>query len=368
MKHASLSRRRDYDILRVASMAAVVYLHTAPWHLRQQEDMALWHFSNIVAALCNVAVPVFFMLSGALVLNSEKTESPVYVLRRRLPHVLVPFLAWSFLTLGFLWRREGFQAALDKFLTMGYTTVLVPYWFLYALVPMYLLSPFLRLLVDGMKEVHWKYFAVLWVGVTLTLGSLRGFVPAPWNSLITENLTMGVSLLEGYLGYFLVGAWLERYRPALPRKVLWSVFLADWAVICLGTWWDLAHGRGYSGRFLSYLGVFTMILAVSVFLLAESYWREGRGSGPLLKLLAASSFGVYLAHPYGIKVAERLVSLGGIPGQLLTWLVALLGSLAGVILVASIKPLCFLVTGQKFSSACKESNLFAMLRNRKKND
>ncbi len=367
MKHLSTPRRRDYDMLRVASMAAVVYLHTAPWDLRQQEDMALWHFSNIFATLCTVAVPLFFMLSGALVLNSEKTADPRYVLRRRLPHVLVPFLAWSFLTLGFTWRREGFQVALDKLLTMSYTTVLVPYWFLYALIPMYLLSPFLKPLVDAMKPIHWKYFFVLWLGVTLGLGTLRSFIPAPWNSLITENLTMGVSLLEGYLGYFLVGAWLERRRPSPPRRVLWAVLLADWAVICLGTWWDMAHGRGYSGRFLSYLGIFTAILAVVIFLLASSYWREGKGSGPVLKLLAASSFGVYLAHPYGIKVAERLIGLEGISGQLLTWLVALGGSLIGVILVASIKPLCFLVTGQKFSAACEESNLFAIFRRKKDN-
>ena len=216
-----------------------------------------------------------------------------------------------------------------------------------------------------MKPVHWKYFFVLWVGVTLGLGSLRQFVPAPWKSLITENLTMGVSLLEGYLGYFLAGAWLERSRPQVPRRVLWAVFLGDWAVICLGTWWDMAHGLGYAGRFTSYLGVFTMVLAVSAFLLAGSYWREGRGSGRWLKLLAASSFGVYLAHPYAIKVAERLVTFGGIGGQALTWLLALGGSIGGVILVASIKPLCFLVTGQRFSSACRESNLFALLRSKR---
>ena len=125
MREKSAPRRRDYDILRVASMAAVVYLHAAPHALRQQEDMALWHFSNVLAALCNVAVPVFFMMSGALVLRSERTADPAYVLRRRLPHVLVPFLAWSLLALVPIWWQDGAQAALDQQLAMGYTTVLV---------------------------------------------------------------------------------------------------------------------------------------------------------------------------------------------------------------------------------------------------
>lgn len=366
MREKSAPRRRDYDILRVASMAAVVYLHAAPYALRQQEDMALWHFSNVLAALCNVAVPVFFMMSGALVLRSERTADPAYVLRRRLPHVLVPFLAWSLLALVPIWWQDGAQAALDKLLAMGYTTVLVPYWFLYALIPMYLFSPFLKLLTDRMKAAHWRYFLLLWVGVTVGLGTLRRFVPPPWNGPITENMTLGVSLLEGYLGYFLLGAWLEGRRPKFSRRTLWIVFLLDWAAISLGTWWDMAHGRGYSDRFTSYVGIFTLVLSVTAFLLAGSYWREGKGSGPALKLLAASSFGVYLAHPYGIKIAEWLVVTGGVPGLLLTWLIALVLSLAGVIVAASIKPLCFLVTGQRFSAACEESNLWAMRRRTRK--
>lgn len=361
-------RRRDFDLLRVASMAAVVYLHTAAGVLHDTSFSPLWHFSNIFASLGTAAVPIFFMLSGALLLGSEKTADPAFLLRRRLPRVLVPGLVWSLAVIAGLWVMQGGEAALPKLLALPYTTVLTPYWFLYALVPMYLLSPFLKRMTDSFEHAHWKYFLGLWIIVTLGLHTLRFLIPEPWNGLVTENMTLGVSLLEGYLGYFLLGAWLDRLAKVPKRRLLWAVFLCDWAVISLGTWL-MSRQKGYYGEwFLSYQGVFTMVLAASAFLLVKSLCAGKAGSGRVLTLLSGCSFGVYLAHPMAIKVMERLwLFLTGmpattIPAQIAVWLLALGSCIVGVVLAASMKPFCFPLTGQRFSAACRESNLFAVFR------
>ena len=86
---APTGRRLDYDLLRVLSMAGVVYLHTAAGALRQPIG-PLWHFSNLVTSLATAAVPLFFMLSGALLLNQPQTASLRTLFRRRLPKVVVP--------------------------------------------------------------------------------------------------------------------------------------------------------------------------------------------------------------------------------------------------------------------------------------
>lgn len=360
------ARRRDYDLLRVLSMAGVVYLHTAAGALRQSGDPVLWHLSNLLGALFTAAVPVFFMLSGALLLGSERTADPVFVLRRRVPRVAVPGLAWSVLIVAFIWFSEGWEAAFPKLLALPHTTVITPYWFLYALIPIYLLSPFLKLMTDRMERRHWNYFLFLWVVVTLGFHTLRYFVPQPWINLVVENLTLTVSLLDGYLGYFLLGAFLERLETLPSRRLLWAVGLADWAVITVGTWRFSADNGFYGEWFLSYQGVFCMILAACAFLLAKSYWSGGKGSGRCLTLLSACSFGVYLAHPLGLKVSERIwAALAGsmqasLPQQAAVWALTVALCVLGVVVVGSIKPLCYLVTGQTFANACRESNLFAV--------
>lgn len=357
-------RRLDFDLLRVASMAAVVYLHTAAGGLRQSEDMALWHLSNLLSSLAVAAVPLFFMISGALLLGSEKTDDPAYLLRRRLPRVAVPGLCWSLLVVGGVWLSQGGEAALLKLVNLPGISVITPYWFLYALIPMYLLSPLLKRLTDHMEERHWRYLLGLWVVVTLGLNQLSRFLPDPWYALLRENQTLNVSLLEGYLGYFLLGAWLDRLERPPARRILLAAALGSWAVIALGTWGVFLVTGVYGEQFATYRGVFTMLLSASLFLLFRDAFR-GRRSGRAAVLLSACSFGVYLAHPMAIELLQKL--LGGgltVPGQLAVWLLSLAGCILGVVLVSSVPGLCFLATGQRFRDACRESNVFALLRMR----
>lgn len=363
MNNVKPTRRRDYDLLRVLSMAAVVYLHTAAISLQTIENPVLWQFSNWLAALSTAAVPLFFMLSGGLLLGSGHTDDPSYVLRHRLPKVLVPGLFWSGLVIAGTWFIQGSEAALPLLLRLPHTTALTPYWFLYALVPMYLLSPLLKRMAEGMKPSHWKYLLGLWGVLSLARKSVYHLVPEPYNFFFFENLTLTVSAVGGYLGYFMLGAYLERMKRTPSRRLLWAVVLCDWVVISLGTWYYTAKTGVYSQHFLDYRGIFAAILSAAIFLLAKSYLAQGKGSGKALILLAGCSFGVYLSHPFAIKLVEVLLGEpSGIPAQLLTWVLAVAGSVLGVVVVQSIKPLCFLVTGQKFSAACKESNLFALLR------
>ena len=311
---SALSRRRwDYDLLRVASMVGVVYLHTAAGALRQL-GTPLWHFSNLLSSLATAAVPLFFMLSGALLLSHPRTAELGTLFRRRLPKVLIPLLAWSGVVIALAGVLSGPQAALDKLIPLLNTPVMVPYWFLYALVPIYLVSPLLKKMTDGLSEAHWNYLVGLWLIATIGMDTLCDLAPAgPWQSALTVHWTLNLDFVGGYLGYFLLGARLAR------------------------------------------------------FLLARSY-GEGRSSGRALTALSGLSFGVYLVHPMAIQFWQKAwtawitPAVDTIPLQLGYYLAILLSCLVGVALLMSVKPLCWLFTGQSFSSACRECNLFALFR------
>ena len=109
------------------------------------------------------------------------------------------------------------------------------------------------------------------------------------------------------------------------------------------------------------------MLAAALFLLARSY-GEGRSSGRALTALSGLSFGVYLVHPMAIQFWQKAwtawitPAVDTIPLQLGYYLAILLSCLVGVALLMSVKPLCWLFTGQSFSSACRECNLFALFR------
>ena len=232
------SRRRwDYDLLRVASMVGVVYLHTAAGALRQL-GTPLWHFSNLISSLATAAVPLFFMLSGALLLSHPRTAELGTLFRRRLPKVLIPLLAWSGVVIALAGVLSGPQAALDKLIPLLNTPVMVPYWFLYALVPIYLVSPLLKKMTDGLSEAHWNYLVGLWLIATIGMDTLCDLAPAgPWQSALTVHWTLNLDFVGGYLGYFLLGARLARLQKLPRRGTLWGVTAASFAVIAAGTFW-----------------------------------------------------------------------------------------------------------------------------------
>lgn len=361
----SSNRRWDYDLMRVISMLGVVYLHSAAGALRQL-GTPLWHFSNVISSLATVAVPLFFMLSGALLLDQEQTADLTVLFRKRLPKVLLPLAAWSAVIICLKAFSGGPQAALGSLLPLLNTPVMVPYWFLYALVPMYLLSPLLKKMADGLSDTHWNYLIGLWLVCTIGWSTVTSLLPdGGLKTALTQHWTLNLNFIGGYLGYFLLGARLARLKQMPPRSWLWGGSAVLFLVIAGGTAWLSTATGTYDERFKSYLHLFAALLAALLFLLVRSYGQTRR-SGPVLTGLSALSFGVYLIHPPAIRFWEKvwthfMGSVTTIPLQLGFYLAILISCLLGAFVLSSIKPLCWLFTGQKFSAACRDCNLFALL-------
>ncbi len=354
-------------------MLGVVYLHTASGSLRNPDCVPVWNFSNILTAFATPAVPRFFMLSGALLLGEEKTAGLRFLFRRRIPKVFVPLCAWTGVILLYYVVSGNAAKALDTLSHLLNTPAVFPYWFLYALIPIYLLTPMLKRMTDSLTRTHWNYMMGLWVVCTLGLYTLRSFVPEAWKLSFTEHWTLNINAVGGYLGYFLLGAYLERLERIPSRKLLAAAAAAMLLVSILGTRWDTyAHGA-YSDRFTNYLSLFTFVLSAAIFLLAKSCLRGKEEKGRLLPLLSGVSFCVYLAHPPALvaigRVWSRFTGLADpvrIGQQVVLYLCVALSCVVGAVILSSLKPLCFLFTGQTFSAACKSSNFFALFSRREK--
>lgn len=363
-----MKRRCDYDLLRVCSMFGVIYLHVASGALRSLNYPILWNFSNILACLATPAVPLFFMMSGALLLKEEKTTDLTHLFQKRIPKVLFPLLTYSAVILLYSVVRHNTAGAIEGLSRLLNTPVSVPYWFLYALIPMYLLSPMLKKMTDGLSDGHWHYMIGLWVFLTLGLYTVRSFVPPQYELVVTEHWTLNINMVGGYLGYFLLGAYLERWESLPSRKVLTAVVVFMLTISILGTRWDTYTRFYYSDRFTNYLTLFTMVLASAIFLLAKSCLREKEEKGRLLPLLANLSFAVYLLHPLAIGLGEKLwtrftgtLGPGTVPQQVFFFLSVSLCCILAAFILASIPGVCYLFTGQTYAAASRSCNLKALL-------
>src|ERR1700712_776037 len=92
--------------LRLIALFAVIVLHaSAPLLSRYAEvPMGDWFAANVYNSLVRFAVPVFVMITGALLLYREYELGDF--LKRRLTRVIYPFLFWSLVYIAYAWYNE----------------------------------------------------------------------------------------------------------------------------------------------------------------------------------------------------------------------------------------------------------------------
>ena len=97
-----------------------------------------------------MGVPLFFMVSGFLLLSSEKTDCVQTFYKNRVSRLCVPFLFWDivyyFESCVLEGRSPGLLPFLNELTRQGSKYHL---WFVYQIMALYLLMPFLKKIVDG---------------------------------------------------------------------------------------------------------------------------------------------------------------------------------------------------------------------------
>lgn len=206
------------DVLRVFAFLCVTALHAVTPYISAAALMGSlsWVFCVCVNAVARAGVPLFLMLTGALLLGRDENVGTFY--RRRLPRILIPIAVWDILYyLGDAALSGGalsFSAFLGAVLNNGAYYHL---WYLYELLGIYLVLPFLS---RACRSSSLKETAVLLV-IAAFPGTIRPF--------LNRHLPIGIflfdPLLEGYLGYVLLGYLLSRIRLTKKAVVLASLSL-----------------------------------------------------------------------------------------------------------------------------------------------
>ena len=280
------------ELLRIFAAYCVILLHTlAPLHNSAANfGTRTWMGVNCLNEVVRTGVQIFLMLTGCLLLPAASTKDFSAFYRRRLTRILVPFFVWDVLYYV-AYRVEAGQPVLsraffDELLNQGSAYHL---WYVYTLAGIYLLLPFLARALEGCsnRQIFWL---VLLAAFPATI---RPFIniTTPVYVYLTEPL------MEGYLGYVLLGYWLSRIK--LSRATAWAIPL------CGISGWLMGMGFNYfrssaEGLDLYFNGGYTLnhyLLAAAIFLAAR-YLRlpDSEKFSRILHKLSGLTYTVYLAH------------------------------------------------------------------------
>ena len=91
-------RQVSYDIIRFVAILIVFSIHCMAGLDAQRNTGSNIFVSNLFHAFQGIGVPLFVLLSGALLLGRQ--ESPSDFLKKRIVRVLIPFFSWSVILFG----------------------------------------------------------------------------------------------------------------------------------------------------------------------------------------------------------------------------------------------------------------------------
>lgn len=241
------------------------------------------------------------MVSGALLFP---VRQPLRLfLKKRIARILIPLFVWSCVSVAthYLLGDISGETAIRKILCIPFSPVDGVYWFLYAILGLYLFAPLISPALENLA--HAKYLLLLW-GMTLVMPYVNAWIPGTWD--LNGNVRHVLGSFSGYLGYMVLGYYL-RYMP-----ISWNHLLARFyapglvlAILIPAYFINGRHASVTNDMLYGYLTINVAALAFIYFTLIMRFKPVsclGGGGGiyccirKIIIDLSQKSFGIYLIH------------------------------------------------------------------------
>ncbi|MGE5187680.1 MAG: acyltransferase, partial [Betaproteobacteria bacterium] len=256
----------DVDLIRTIAILGVLLLHAAnDLTIQQLNDLEIlrWCTVDVYQSLGRVGVPLFIMLSGALLLAPKKeTESLRDFFKKRWVRVGLPFLFWA--VIYFLWEIfvNNQSVSVDFFIDGLLTGPYFHFWYIYMLLGLYLLTPVLRVVVAHARREVLKLFLAVWFVGTAILPVLALLTPF--------HLDPNVLTVPLYVGIYVLGIYLIDVH--VKKSYLVVAVVVGVALTAIFTYALAATVGGSTMFYFQDYSSATMILtSASLFLLLISY-------------------------------------------------------------------------------------------------
>ncbi|CAH1850305.1 acyltransferase [Convivina intestini] len=299
------------DVLNIFSALAVVFLHSSEFAFTNNTGES-WFLATFIQCLFIWAVPVFFMLSGANILDYRQREGTKVFLQKRMRKIITPFLVWSLVWFVIKFRDFSFLQieTYGNFINgLVHGTIQPIFWFFYLIIGFYISAP----LVSKITNVANKQLVQYLLVVNFIFVEIWGYYCHLMNqpeSALTSGLSIGAT---GSIGYFIVGWYLKNYSLTTNQKRIIYIGGFISLILMYGLCCFLSLQRGnFQREAYDIWGVFGFIWSISIFLLFQQRlidWVPTARVQYLLKKIASTSLGVYVLHEFFILIFEKYLHL-----------------------------------------------------------
>ena len=291
-------RKKVYlEILRILAILLVIFNHTDGYYqyYSNTTNLFTWLFSVLGSVVCRINVPLFLMITGALLLDRKEPIKEIYQKRIfRIASVLFIFSVFYYVIAVARGRNTG-ASVMDFLRRFLQGSVQESFWYLYLYLGVLIVLPFLRKLAESLENREFLYLLLLQLFAGIGIQILEKVTGIQ----INDNLYL-INIYSFYVlsGYFLgnriqIETIGKRQCLAIAGGLMLEIAVATGIIV-----WDY-HQTGIYDQ--ACIGLLSPILTLGIFFCIRwlcSRYRLPRWLESLVLFIGSCVLGIYLLEQF----------------------------------------------------------------------
>ncbi len=289
------------DVIRIIAIYLVVAVHLSyiPKYISSDNLFYYIHF-----AIAKTSIPLFVMLSGALLLTKYESYKDFYL--KRVRRVIFPWIFWSFVYIFFLGLPLSFGS---------FKTSLQAFWFMPMVMGLYILTPAIRKITVGSSKKDVGIIILLWfiaVSIFPFYHNSPAFPFSPDSGLVRQIIS--------FVGYYLLGFYIFRFISDTKKNIFMAiVFMLVGLLTVILSFLSKSGIAQESLYYFDYISPGIVLLSTGLFVIIcaisnrfGSFLLQYRN---VISSIAAASFGIYFIHSIVWKYLQEFAFMKNNPAQ-----------------------------------------------------
>lgn len=309
IKIKPIAKERVYylDILRILAIIAVILAHSAATEVARVQNIGSlhWWVANVFDSISRWSVPVFFMISGALLLGSEKEETIKDFFKKKIVRLLIPFMIWSsvYSLLNHYLINPDYPSALNMVKIIVTEFLLdkayIHFWFMYVIIGIYMVVPIIKNSITALKRNELLFCIGIWFAISVLYRYVRYLIAKNFGVTVYVPI-LDIPFFTGYLGYVLVGYYLNKYSlKKITRIIIYVLGSISLIATPIVTYFISLGKEALDETYYTNFSITTFFVSIAVFTLFKNIDWNNMINVKMKKLIASISksvFGIYFIH------------------------------------------------------------------------
>lgn len=298
----STSKEKEWiSFLSVFSCIAVIFMHVNAcfWDFNA-DPHSYWPSANIIESLFYFAVPVFFMISGATLVDYRKRYNTKVFFKKRIHKTVIPYIVWTFILLVYYTFALKTINTSDISLKMIIRSLIYGngiegvYWYFPVLFSVYLSLPLFAAVPEDKRKSVFTYLAI----VGFILNSLLPFIFTLLN--IDSGWPLTIGTVQGYLIFIVIGYLISHYDVKKSYRILIYILgVIGFILHAGGTYYVSMQAGQILSTFKGYVNVPCVLYSTALFLFIKQFYKRFKEPSFItwiVKHVKGYTFSVYLVH------------------------------------------------------------------------